>query len=348
MGLIDQKGKIFGKISAARTVAEGLPKLVPNPSFPSINNSGDVIAFLVDMLKSLVGIDQLREIVVDTLAYRLDEIEVVIKVAMKLSLKELVNCGTDPSIPTYIQSTGSGITTETNKVDFFDILKTDPITPEGKLLYTDTQASPLTSSNDCNTFLYGTVQNDGIVETWKSLLNVRFDSVNFSPIPNNTLTFNSNIAFDSKTLTDFNNSYIDSIDLFDSKNLLNKIMDLLFGSLSVKLNKTTSQLKKEEEINSIINNIVNADENDVIDNTYFTFTNEEVASQENAANWRRKGIRVIEQCENKAISLDETVVGFVNANLSLSGNSAGEAKKAAISDAVSALSNNVCLLTFTN
>ena len=197
MGIIDQKAAIFGKIGAARTVAEGLPKLVPNPSFPSINNSGDAIGFLVDLLKSLVGIEKLRDIIVDTLAYKLDEMEVGIKIAMKLSLKELVNCGVDPSIPAYIKSSGSGVTTKTNKVDFFDMFKTDPKSPEGNLLYTD-PSTPLTSSNDYNTFVYGTIQNDGTVESWNNILDVRFDSVNTSPTPNNTLTFNANASYEDR------------------------------------------------------------------------------------------------------------------------------------------------------
>jgi len=109
MGIIYQQREIFGKIAAARTVAEGLPKLVTNPSFPFINNDGDSVAFLVDLLKSLVGIEQLREVIVDTLTYKLDEMEVSIKTAMKLALKDLVNCGVDPSIPAFFQSTGSGV-----------------------------------------------------------------------------------------------------------------------------------------------------------------------------------------------------------------------------------------------
>jgi len=231
MGIIDQKSKVFGNIAAARTVAEGLPQLVTNPSFPSINNDGNSIAFLTDLLKSLVGVEKLREVIIDTLAYKLDEMEIIIKGAIKSSLKELVNCGVDPSIPSYIKSTGAGIKIETSKIDFFDILKTNPLTQEGKLLYTDVQASPLTSSNDFNTFLYGTIQNDGTTETWgiSPILDVRFDSTNISPIPNNTLTFNSNSAYNTKTLTEFNNNYVDSIDLFDAANLLNKILDDIFG-----------------------------------------------------------------------------------------------------------------------
>lgn len=340
MGIIDQKSKIFGNIAAARTVSEGLPNLVTNPSFPSINNNGDSIEFLTDLLKSLVGIEKLREVIVDTLAYNIDDMEVKIKTAIKLSLKELVNCGVDPSLPSYIKSTGSGIKIETNKIDFFDMLKTDPSSTEGKLLYSDTQVSPFTSSNDFNTFLYGAIQNDGITETWGTspILDIKFDSVNSSPTPNNTLTFNANSAYNSKTLTDFNNNFIDSIDLFDSIGLLNKILDDIFGSTSVGLNKTTKQLQKEEEIKSIINSIVNSDEDDVIDDSFFTFTNEEIAAQEEAATWRKKGVSICYTCGLKATSLPIETIGAINTSIS---GTTGEAKKNAISNGINTLGQTI-------
>lgn len=341
MAIIDQKSKIFGNIAAARTIAEGLPNLVTNPSFPSINNNGNSIEFLTDLLKSLVGMEKLREVIIDTLAYKVDEMEISIKTAMKLSLKELVNCGVDPSIPSYIKSGGSGIKIETKKIDFFDILKTNPLTQEGKLIYTDTEANPLTTSSDFNTFLYGTIQNDGITETWGAspILDVKFNSLNISPLPNNTLTFNANSAYDTKTLTDLNNNFIDSIDLFDSANLLNKILDDIFGSTSVGLNKTTKQLVKEEEIKMIINCIVNSDENDIIDDNFFTFSNEEIANQEDAANWRKRGISICHTCGLKATSLPLDTISLINQQIS--GATSGEAKKDAISKAINTLGQTI-------
>ena len=318
MALIDQKSKVFGKVAAARTLAEGLPKLKTNPSFPSINNDGNAINFLTDMLKSLVGVERLRSIIVDTLSYKLDEIELAIKNQMKLSLKELVNCGVNPSIPAYLKSTGLGVKIEVPKVDFLDIMKVDPLSREGNFIYTDTQAVPLTNSNDYNTFLYGTIQANGSTETWlstKAILDVKFDSVNVSPTPNNTLTFNTNPAYDNKSLTDLNNDYIDSIDLFDSRLMLNNILDDLFGAISVNLNKSRSQLQKEEEIKNVIQNIVDANEGDVIDNSYFQFSNEEVAAQESAADWRKKGINMVTSCGNAATSIPSTTLDDINTDL---------------------------------
>lgn len=342
MSIIDQKAKVFGNIAAARTLSEGLPQLVTNPSFPSINNDGDSIAFLTDMLKSLVGIEKLREIVVDTLSYKLDEIELSIKKSIKLSLKELVNCGVDPSIPSYLKSNGSGIITEVNKIDFFDMMKVDPQSMAGSLMYNDYDIPSLTNSTDFNTFLYGTIQNDGTTETWNTtqqILDVRFDSVNTSPTPNNTLKFNANTSFDNKSLTEFNNTYVDSIDLFNSENLLNKLMDMLFGSITFEVNKTTSQVVKEKQIEEIINCIVNADENDVIDDNYFTFTNEQMIQLENEAYWKKNGIRIVETCGNAKTSIQTATLTAITSGITSA--QIGQPKKEAISDGIKQLSQTV-------
>jgi len=221
------------------------------------------------------------------------------------------------------------------------MMKTDPSSSTGKLMYSDIQ-SPLTNSSDYNTFIYGTIQNDGTVETWgngSQILNVRFDSINPNPTPNNTLTFNTHSSFDNKTLTDFNNTYIDSIDLFNSANLLNKILDDLFGTLSFNISKTSEQLKKEEEVKTIVDNIITAEEDDVIDESYFTFTNDEVAKQETNANWRKNGIRPVETCGSSNTSLSITTLSSISTNIDSSPQ--GEIKKTAISDGLKELSNNI-------
>lgn len=337
MSIIDQKSKVFGNIAAARTISEGLPKLTNNSSLPSINNDGNSIAFLTDLLKVLVGLEKLRDIVVDTLTYKLDEMEVAIKTAMKLALKELVNCGVDPSIPAFIKSTGSGINIETSKIDFYNILKTDPLTQEGKLLYTDVNSPQLISSNDFNTFLYGAIQNDGVTENWgsPSILDVKFNSLNLTPLPNNTITFNTNINYDTKTLTDFNDNYIDSITLFNSSGLLNKVLDDIFGSISVKLNKSVKQLQKEEEIKKIVNCIVNSDENDVIDDGFFSFSNDEISELEELANFRKQGISVFNSCGSRPNSLPIDTISIINTQIS---GTTGEQKKEAITNGINTLS----------
>ena len=75
-----------------------------------------------------------------------------------------------------------------------------------------------------------------------------------------------------------------------SRSLPNQIIDLLFGSISIKTNKTKRQLEKEAEINDVIDRLANSDINDEINDDYFTFTNQEITRQQEIANNRRNGI----------------------------------------------------------
>jgi hypothetical protein len=84
MSILSQKQKVFGDIAAFRTLTEGLPSLKTSSSFPSINNNGDSIAFLCDLIKALIGYDALQETVVTTLVYSLKDIEREIKNSLKL------------------------------------------------------------------------------------------------------------------------------------------------------------------------------------------------------------------------------------------------------------------------
>lgn len=126
MAVINKKKKVFGKIAAAKTLSSGMPKLKLSSSMPSINNDGDAITFLTDLIKVLVGFQALVTTVVETLTNSLPKIERAIKKALKVELKSIVSCGVDPSLPTWIQSTGAGIVIEVRKIDFLDMLRTDP------------------------------------------------------------------------------------------------------------------------------------------------------------------------------------------------------------------------------
>ncbi len=302
MSLIDKKRKIFGNVAAARTLTEGLPKLKLTSSFPSINNGGNSILFLTDLIKSLIGYEALVSTLVDILTHSLPDIEREIKKVLKVDLKDIVSCGVDPSLPSFIKSTGSGIIIEVNKVDYLDLFKTNPSSIGGQLMYDDI-VTPYTTSNDFNTFLYGVIQNDGITFTWKGIFDITFNSLGTSGNPNNTITIKANSAYDSKTLTDLNNDFIDSLTLFSSQGIINRIVDIIFGSISVSTKKTVKQLENEAKVNNVIDCLINADADDVIDDNYFTFTNEEVYIHQQDADLRKKGIVKLECCNKIAASI---------------------------------------------
>ncbi len=297
MSILSQKQKVFGNIAAFRTLTEGLPQLKLNSSFPSINNNGDTVTFLCDLIKALIGYDALQETVIDTLTYNMKDIEREVKNVLKVELKSIVSCGVDPSLPAFIKSTGNGLKFTVNKVDFTGLMLVDPNSDTGNLLYND-RTPNLIDSTDFNTFLYQTIQNDGSTESWgyssvgHDIITVKFKSTDISQVdPNNTITLKAHPTYDTKTLTDLNNDYVDSVTLFNTEKLLTNIVDMVFGSVSTVLNKSLVQLENEARINTVINRIVNSDNKDIINDNYFDFSNEDRLSQQIEATSRKSGVK---------------------------------------------------------
>lgn len=301
MSILNDKEKVFGNISALRTLTDDFPQLKINNSFPSINNSADPQQFLIDLILSLTGFEELRDTLVDILSYASETMEDVIKDALKVQLKSLTSCGVDPSLPSWLQSTGSGIQIQVKKIDFFEIFKVDPTTQAGNLMYEDIAAQ--TNSIDFNTFLYYVIQDEGVEYSWQGILTFEFNQG--SNVPYNTLTIKADSAYDTRTLTEFNNDFIDSLTLFPSTQLITKLIDGLFGSVSFNLsvNKSESQLEMEEQINTVIDCITNADDDYVIDDTYFEFSNEQLQDIKEVATNRRNGIRQIKTCGDVNVDL---------------------------------------------
>jgi hypothetical protein len=309
MSILDKKNKIFGNIAAARTLTDNLPKLKLSSSFPSINTGGNSITFLTDLVKSLIGYEALVNTVVETLTHSLSDIETSVKTALKFELKGIVSCGVDPSIPAFLKSTGSGVNVEVNKIDFLDLLKIDPTSQGGLLLYG--------GASDFNTFLYNTIQNDGTPQIWPStgtgILSITFNSIGVGIIPNNTITIKTTPTYDNKTLTDLNNDFINSLNLFDAKEVINRIMDGIFGSIGISVGKTKKQLETEAKIDNIVDCIVNSDDDDVIDDNYFTFSNEEIYVHQQQADNKQKGIIKLECCNKVSASVPtEFLTNFSN------------------------------------
>ena len=75
MGIVDDKKKVFGQIGALRTLTEGFPDVTLTNSFPSLNNDASSLDFLIDLLKSLIGFEEMKGSVVDILTYQLRDIE---------------------------------------------------------------------------------------------------------------------------------------------------------------------------------------------------------------------------------------------------------------------------------
>lgn len=337
MSILDKKQKIFGNIAAARTLTEGLPNLKLSASLSSINTGGNSIGFLSDLIKSLIGYEALVSSVVDILTHSLSDIEREIKIALKTELKNIVSCGVDPHLPTWIQSTGTGITIEVNKIDFLDQFKVDPNSIAGRLLYNDI-TTPLTNSTDFNTFLYGVIQDDGNTYTWNNILDITFNSLGTGNTPNNTITFKANTSYNTRTLTDLNNNFVDSLTLFNTENIINQIVDIIYGSIATTIGKSLKQLENEAKINTIVEKMIDNDNKNPISDDAFTFTNEETyKNQLDAAN-RRKGRRVLNLSSELSSSIP--ISNLTTFNDELTGATSTSQKKVIISNNLDKMANS--------
>lgn len=315
MAVVDEKKKIFGNIGALKTLGDGMPKLNLGSSFPSINNGGNAVTFLTDLLKTLIGYEKLKKVITDTLTYNSKDIESEIKLALKTELKSIVSCGVNPSLPDWLKSNGTGIVVKVNRIDYSNVMLLDPTSDAGQLIYTDIQAG--LSSNDFNTFLYYTIQN-GNKQTWKNILDIQFNS---NGNPTNALTIRANQSYDNKTLNDLNNDFVDSIKLFDVENIFVKLIDSVLGTVSSTAGKTLTQLEGDLNVNAIVNKISNADIGDKITDSYFALSNVEKEVIQTNANLKQKGQALVNTSKENTTKVKfETVKSGFNDIKNSSGN----------------------------
>jgi hypothetical protein len=303
MSIIDGKREIFANISALNAL---LPNKKKNDSLDSVNNNKNIMKFLADMLVVLGELQALKTIVVDVITFQIPRLEQEIKEGLKTTLKESCGCDINPSIPDDFKSTGSGIKIDVKGLDFFDIMKVDPNTIDGGLLYTDVNAG--VNSKDFNTYLNFTIQDENTEQVFQSILNSKFEQTTTNG--NNVLTFKADSTYDSgKSMVDFNNDYIDNISLFgspgslDSKSMVNAILEEIFSTVSSSrvINKTKEQIKKEVELKETLQKLIDSD-SEVVQESVYTFSNDELAKIDKLTTNKKKGILEVECCGN--INLD--------------------------------------------
>lgn len=302
--IVDTKTLIYGKIDALKTLNNGYPnyKSKLKNSVPSINNKDEVIPFLVDLIITLLGGEELKSKLSTFLVSELDKLEVKVRADLKCILNNKINLGTTPSIPTSL--TTIGINTQIKAIDYYSLLKVNPTSKEGMLLYND----PLNglSSTDFNTFIYQVLQTPNTTRTWgassgyPSMLDIQTTGTTTVNIK-----VNSTYASTHK-LTDLNNDFIDSGKLFYSDKVINTIFNTLFGTISNSLGLTQQELLNNAKMNSVLKSMVDTADNTIIDDSFFTFSNKETRQLIEDSKNRSNGVVVLADCDNyeSSISLD--------------------------------------------
>ncbi len=316
MSLNDDKKKIFGEIAALRVSTETFPKFNISNSLSSLDNlKSSNVDFLTDLIKSLIGCEELQKIIADFLTNNIGDVEDEIKSGLKSTLNSLVSCNINPSIPDSIKYSGDGYNINIKNIDYLNIFLTNPDSPEGGLIYNDISSG--INSTDCNTFLFNILQTPNYEFNWgantgdNDILSFKF---NPPSLPNNTLNIKvSEYYSDNKKLVDLNNDYIDSIDFLDINKIISTTFDLLFGVLST--NKSDKQLNQETKLEALIDRLINT-ENTIIDDSFFQFSNEELVDFEILSSNRKNKIQSLKIDKDVDISVNLDDILSIKNNIS--------------------------------
>jgi hypothetical protein len=294
------KLKAINDILTFKSSCTGFPGLKLTNSLPSINNLLNAIAFLLDLIKTIVGVDALKEKLVEILSYEVEGFELAIKKILKSIIKEVFSCGISPTIPQDLINIGLDFDLE--RIDIFSILKIDPQSIEGSIVFV--QPNPITGvGNDFNYFLSETIQSGfGVPNLWKTILIVTYNQSGIidGQLKNNVINVKIHPSYTSKTIFQFLNDFIDSIRFLPESTLTPKVIDNVFGTISSAVSKSLSEIKKDSEFEEIVDKILSKS-NDVeteIDNTYLEFSNEEKFRIEQRASLLSNGVTILEECQS--------------------------------------------------
>ena len=319
MALFDDKNAFLKEISALKTLSDAFPKKSKDTPLSSLKQKSGVMDFVQDILKMLAGVQAIKGVIVNILSRELPQIETSLKTTLKSQLKQMINCGNDPNFPTYLRYDGDGINIQVRNTDFFGLFTIDPESEVGNLVYQDTTSG--LNSKDMSTFLYNTIQADGTPNDWghqttnHDIMTVTFNST--TSTVNNVLNVKASQYYtDNKKLTDFNNDFIDSLTLLPTAQMFSQLIDSLLGSIMFQVHMPADWLKKQEEVNTVVNKISSTEETTTIDDSYFTFTNQEKQDIEETARNRSQGIRYFVTCDNIAGSTDFNTLKTIVNNIS--------------------------------
>lgn len=268
-----------------------------------LNSKNDSFYFLIELIKILIGWEEIKKITINFLSYHLITVENAIKILLKKLLNTEFLCNTNPIIPdSYIDE---GIYIALSQIDFFKILKVDPNSQTGKFVYGS-------ESLDLNAFLYGVI-NSPNEQNWKSVLNVSYVTNNIVD-GNNTsdvLKIRIDESYRNKPILTFVNNFIDSIALLSLSLLINRIFDNLFGVFSLKMGKSFEQLKNEELFNNTIEKILN-EPSELYNDSYFNFTSNEIEIINKKAQNTLQGTRYLNHCNEILTTPDEDILSNLN------------------------------------
>ncbi len=244
MGLIDDKKNVFTTIGAYTSFMERSKNQKNDGTnlFPSINNKKDVVPYLLDVLKVVVGSDALKQLTGDLFVKFTDIAEPQIKETLK---KQLIQHNSGSQLPSYFKSTGSGIDVPVKDIDVFGKLKTNPTSSAGSLLYG--------STDTFDSKAYEAITLDRTPVVYKNV-SITYNSTT------DKFNFKATNASSSQNIGQWLGNYIDDTVIIEKKEFLTNVMNAVYGSVTSNQNKTVEQVYNELQVSKLIDQLLQDDD----------------------------------------------------------------------------------------
>jgi hypothetical protein len=233
--VIKAKKDIFNQISAFTSLKE--IELKPNnlfDSISSINNSKDVVPFLLDLSTSLVGSDGLENKFGLLFTQFISEYEIKSK---ELLQKQFLGVNSNLQLPTSFIN--NGINIPIKNLDDMGNLKTSKTDPLGELIYDDT-------TDNLTTKLKNSIISPNTVIQYNNL-NLVYDEnsqvVNIKPLS-------------SGSISNFMSGYINNLPGINKKEIVADILNSVYGIKTKEQDKTVNEIRNEVEIDLIIDKLL--------------------------------------------------------------------------------------------
>ena len=320
---------------------------VPNliPEVPDLNPSQKVIDFLTDILALVSGInfEEMKMQLINWLVEQLQPLSEDLSVNFVNSIKSCYACKINPKIPEWLYqiqpssvtydannqpipgsgTEGLGFNVELNKIDLTCIFAADPNTDVGKLFYDGD------SSTDINAFLWEVIQLNGDPLIWsdptngKQILEVRYyedspiaftqtdGTVKYQNIEPRPRVFNFRVinqTYFDKTLISVLVDYFNSQQpLFDVDKVIPNVIDLLYGTLTNKIDLPDECLNNVVELETSISDYLdegvgNGTTEFTFDDSFYNFDSKQLSNIKEKVKEKKSGVRQFKKCCGKEIS----------------------------------------------
>lgn len=240
MSLSDNKRKVFTTIGAYTSYMKQTKPPKGTDTYPSVNNKKDPIPYLLDILKTVAGSESLKELTGGLLTKLIDDSEIKLKTALK---KQFTQSNSGENLGSNFD-TNTGINIKVKDIDIKGKFKESPTSDTGNLLYEK-------AAN------FDKIAHDAIVNT---NVDQDFAGMNMKiKYIENIDSFNIKPAIDVK-IGDYFINYIEKTQIINKNELVSNVMDMIFGTLSKKTNKTPEQVLNDLSVQKILNQVLNDDD----------------------------------------------------------------------------------------